>query len=456
MDICICGGELVTSAGRKKADIRCRGGRIVEVADCVKPPPGARVVEASGKLVLPGFIDAHTHAYLPLIGTSARTDYAQCTRAALMGGTTTLMDFAGSGLEKDLNDGWSRWEKAAAGNAACDYLWHMTVTRFDAETEAQLLEYVRGGLKSIKIYLAYKPALAMSDTDLLKTLEFAARHNLVVLAHCENPDWIPERQAELVAAGKTGPEWHNASRPPEIEAEGVNRFLSVAALTGARAYIVHLTCHAALEQARLLRPKLKELNIETMIHYLLLDESYTHRPDFEGAKWILSPPLRDKQEQAILWDAIAAGEIQTLSTDHCPFNFNGQKTLGRDAFPKIPNGIGGVEERMMLAYTYGVAVGKITLEKLVEIAAENPAKIFGLWPRKGSLDVGADADVVVWNPKTERTISQTTQVIQTDYNPYEGVAVKGVPETVILRGTVMVENGVFVGPVDMGRNLLGE
>ncbi|MDD2239528.1 MAG: dihydropyrimidinase [Kiritimatiellae bacterium] len=454
MGLLIRGGEVVTGSGRHRADVWCAGETIEQVAPGLEAPPGAEVIEAAGKLVFPGFIDPHVHAYLPLKNVTAKSDYAACTRAALLGGTTCIMDFAGSGAEADLDEAWAVWTAQAEGKASCDYSWHLTLTHFDETIRRQLEEYVTRGLRSVKIYLAYKPALAMSDDDLVAVLSFAAAHDLVVMAHCENADLIPALQQKLLAAGRTGPEWHGASRPPLVEAEGVCRFLTFAAATGAKVYVVHLSSAEALSMADRFRDKLEHLWIETMIHYLMLDASYTERADFEGAKWVLSPPLRDTTDQAALWAALADGRIDTLGTDHCPFDFDGQKTMGRDDFTQIPNGIGGVEERMALAYTAGVVGGRLSAERLVAVAAENPAKIFGLWGRKGGVAPGFDADLVVWNPEARRTISATTQALDTDYNPYEGVAVQGAPELVTVRGQIMVRGGQFVGTPGTGRLVL--
>lgn len=454
MGLLIRGGEVVTAAVRRRADVWCEGETISRVEPGLSVPPGAEVVEAAGRLVFPGFVDPHVHAYLPLVHVSAKSDYANCTRAALMGGTTCVMDFAGSGLEKDLDEAWSAWTAQAEGKASCDYAWHLTITKFDDATRRQLERYVDRGLKSVKIYLAYKPTLAISDGDLIGLLEFAAAHGVVVMAHCENAELIPVLQRKRLAEGITGPEGHALSRPPMVEAEGVCRFLTFAASAGAKAYVVHLSCAEALSVADRFRGALPDLRIETMIHYLTLDKSYAERGDFEGAKWVLSPPLREKADQEALWAALADGRIDTLGTDHCPFDFEGQKTLGRGDFTKIPNGIGGVEERVALAYTAGVAGGRISLERFVAVAAENPAKIFGLWPRKGAVAPGSDADLVVWNPEARRTISRATQSLDTDYNPYEGFEVQGAPEVVTVRGEIMVRDGRFTGVPGRGRLLL--
>ena len=453
MGLLIRGGVVVTASGRRAADVWCEGETVSRVEPGIVPPPGATVIEAAEKYVFPGFIDPHVHAYLPLKNVTAKSNFANCSRAALMGGTTCIMDFAGAGQEKDFDEAWAIWEAQASGKASCDYVLHLMVKKFDDELERQLKRLVAKGLKSIKVYLAYKPALAIGDEDLFRVLEFAAAHHLVVMAHCENADLIPAMQRKLLAEGKTGPEWHEPSRPPMVEAEGVCKFLTFAAATGARAYVVHLSCAEALSMADRFRGKINHLHIETMIQYLTLDKSYAERPDFEGAKWILSPPLREKFDQEALWRGLADGRIDTLGTDHCPFDFKGQKELGRGNFSKIPNGLGGVEERVALAYTAGVVGGQISLERFVAVASENPARIFGLFPRKGTIEPGSDADLVVWDPNARRTISQKTQSLDTDYNPYEGFEVQGAPEVVTVRGEIMVRNGRFVGAAGKGRRV---
>lgn len=449
-DLCILNATLVTHKAVFRADVACRAGRIAEVAPNVSPSPGAQVIDAEGCYLFPGFIDPHVHAWLPLPATSAASDFATASRAALLGGTTTIMDFAGAGPEPSVSYAFSEWA-ARAALSSCDVRLHATVTHFDDAVRRDLLALAKDRrIAAVKIYLAYKPTLAISDADLLPLLAFCAEHSLVVMAHCENPDLIPYLQQRLLAADRTGPEWHEPSRPPWVEAEGVARFLAFAAATGATPYVVHVSSAAALAAADAARPHCPGLRLETMPHYLLLDASLTARPDFEGAKWILSPPLRDAANQAPLWDALADGRIDTLATDHCPFNFATQKTLGRGDFTRIPNGILGVEERPALVYSEGVRKNRLTLQRFVEVASVNPAKIFGLYPRKGSLEPGADADLVVWDPHASRTISAATQSIPTDYNPYEGFRVTGLPRDVVLRGRPLVQNRRFDGPERQG------
>ncbi|MBR3582347.1 MAG: dihydropyrimidinase [Kiritimatiellae bacterium] len=452
----IRGGTVVTAESETPADLWIADGTIravgtPEALSAAGMPPGTPPLDAAGCLVFPGFIDPHVHAHLPLPATSARSTYANTSRAALYGGTTTIMDFAGSGLEPDLPTAWSAWRTAAEGQSSCDWHWHVTVTHWNARVRRHLERLVREeGVTSLKIYLAYKPTLAISDEDLYQVLMFANAFDLTVLCHCENAALVPALQRRLLIAGKTGPEWHEPSRPPMVEAEGVTRFLTFAAATGARPYVVHVSSREALDAAERFRGRVRDLRLETMIHYLLLDSTCTARPDFEGAKWVLSPPLRTPDDQAALWAALADGRIDTLATDHCPFDYEGQKTLGRGDFSKIPNGIGGVEERIELALTHGVLAKKLTARRLVEVASANPAKIFGLYPRKGTIAPGSDADLAIWDPAGERTIANATQHLGTDYNPYEGLPLRGHFRAVLLRGTPMVRDGRFTAPEGQG------
>jgi len=454
MTLRVAGGTLVTPSGPLRADLRVSAdGRIDAISPALPPPaPGETVLDAAGCHVFPGGVDPHVHALLPLALTSAKTDYPDCSRAALLGGTTTFVDFAGSGAEPTVDAAYALWERHAVGRSACDWAWHATVTHWDADVRRQLEARLPRGLRSLKIYLAYKPALAISDEDLLSALQFAAANGLVVVAHCEHPDLVPFLQDRLFAAGRTGPDAHEPSRPPYVEAQGVCRFLSFAAATRAKAYIAHVSSAAALSMADRFRDSVEFLKLETMPHYLLLDSSCTARPAFEGAKWVLSPPLRTPADSEALWEALADGRIDTLATDHCPFDFEGQKTLGRNDFRRIPNGISGIQERLPLALFHGLAKGRLSPGRLAAVAAQNPADIFGL-AAKGRLEVGRDADFAVWDLSATQTLSVATQSIPTDYNPYEGFAAVAPPRFVALRGQVVVRDGAFVGDPAGGRLL---
>jgi dihydropyrimidinase len=306
---------------------------------------------------------------------------------------------------------------------------------------------------SFKVFLAYKGALGIDDAELFQTLTLAQRLGVITTAHCENETLVSELQKRLLAEGKTGPEFHHASRPPEVEAEGVRHLMTFARLTGAHTYIVHLSCAEALRAALEARVDGVNVWIETLIQYLLLDKTHAELPDFEGAKFVMSPPLRDRKNQEILWHGLRSGLINTLATDHAPFDFHEQKTMGREDFTKIPNGIPSLEDRVNLLYTHGVARGRIDLQTFVAVASTNAAKIFGLFPRKGAIQVGSDADLVVYDPKYRGQISAATQTMNVDYSAFEGWELEGRPSVVTVRGQVAVRDGQFVGQPDRGQFL---
>jgi dihydropyrimidinase len=329
----------------------------------------------------------------------------------------------------------------------------MGVTKFDGQTEAQLREIVRRGISSFKIFLAYKGAFGVDDTELYRTLKLAKELGVIVTAHCENETLVAERQKELLAAGRTDPGQHHESRPPRVEAEGVHHLMTFAELTGAATYIVHLSCREALDEAVAARQRGVRVAVETLIQYLVLDKTYAERPDFEGAKYVMSPPLRDARNQAVLWHGLRDGLIQTVATDHAPFDFLAQKPMGKDDFTKIPNGIPSLEERINLLYTYGVKTGKIDLPTMVDIASTRVAKLFGLFPRKGAIQPGSDADLVVFDPNYRGTISAKTQAMNVDYSAFEGWKLEGRPSTVTVRGQVAVRQGKFTGQLGRGKFL---
>jgi dihydropyrimidinase len=350
-------------------------------------------------------------------------------------------------------DGFETWLGKAEGKSACDYSFHMGVTKFDAGSEAQLREIVARGVKSFKIFLAYKGAFGIDDSELYRALKLAKELGVVVCAHCENETLVAERQRELLAAGVTGPEGHYLSRPPEVEAEGVHHLMTFAELTGARIYIVHTSCVEALREAVAARLRGVDVAVETLIQYLLLDRTYAERDGFEAAKFVMSPPLRDASNQAVLWDALRTGLVQTVATDHAPFDFEAQKPMGLHDFTKIPNGIPSLEERVNLLYTHGVCEGRIDLQTFVAVASTNAAKQFGLFPRKGTIQPGADADLVVYDPAYRGVLSKATQTHAVDYNAFEGWEIKGRPAVVTVRGKVAVRDGKFVGTVGRGKFL---
>ncbi len=448
------GGEIVTASSRTRADLLCQDQRIVEIGPGLTAPSGARTLDASGCLVFPGFIDPHTHIYLPFMGTFGCDTYPTATRAALLGGTTTVFDMCIPSHEQTPQEVVELWNEQSTGQAACDYSYHLGITRWNGTIQKQLESLLtQNRFTSLKLFLAYKGAFDISESDLYHALKFARKHNLVAAAHCENATLIAERQAELLAEGKTTPRYHQESRPPFIEALGVSQFLAFVEQTGASAYIVHLSCREALERALEARKRGVSVQIETLIQYLTLDDSLANTDDFSGAKYVMSPPLRDKSNQPVLWNALAAGEIDTVATDHAPFHFNRQKTMGKEDFSKIPNGIPALEERIALLYTHGVRSGKISAERMVEVASTNPAKIFGLYPRKGTIAVGSDADLVVFDPTSRTMLSSARHHSSVDYNAFEGTQITGAPRFVTLRGQVVVENHEFTGNPTGGRFL---
>jgi len=456
MPILIKNGEIVTADSRYVADIYCEGETITRIDRDIAPeslPPGTEVIDATGKFVFPGFIDPHTHIYLPFMGTYSKDTYTTGSQAALVGGTTTIFDMCCPSRAMEARDGFAKWNEESTGKSACDYSYHMGVTKFDEHTEAQLREIVAAGIASFKIFLAYKGAFGINDDELYRTLKLAKELGVIVCAHCENETLVAERQKELLAAGVTGPEGHYESRPPRVEAEGVHHLMSFAELTGAHTYIVHLSCEEALQEANAARERGVNVAVETLIQYLLIDKTYAERPDFEGAKYVMSPPLRDAKNQAVLWNGLRSGLVQTVATDHAPFDFAGQKPMGRDDFTKIPNGIPALEDRVNLLYTYGVTTGKLDLHTFVNVASTQAAKLFDVFPRKGTIQPGSDADLVIYDPQYRGTISAATQTMNLDYNGFEGWEIKGRPSVVTVRGEVAVRDGKFVGTIGRGKRL---
>jgi dihydropyrimidinase len=453
MSLLIKNGEIVTASERYVADIFCESETITRIDHDLTPPKGTTVIDAKGKFVFPGFIDPHVHIYLPFMGTYSKDDYLSGSRAALVGGTTTLIEMCCPARSDDALKSFELWMSQAVGKSACDFSFHMGVTKFDNKSEKQLREIVKRGISSFKVFLAYKGALGVDDAELYRTLKLAKELGVIVTAHCENETLVSERCQELLAAGKTGPGFHEPSRPVQVEAEGVHHLMTFAELTGAATYIVHLSCKEALEQAIAARQRGVRVAVETLIQYLTLDKTYAEKPKFEGAKYVMSPPLRDQRNQGVLWNGLRDGLIQTVATDHAPFDFRKQKEMGKNDFTKIPNGIPSLEDRINLLYTYGVKTGKIDLHTFVNVASTQIAKIFDLFPRKGTIQPGADADLVIYDPNYRGKISVKTQQMNIDYNAFEGWKIAGRPSVVTVRGKVAVRDGKFVGQHGHGKFL---
>ena len=453
MALLIKNADIVNADSRYTADILCEGETITRIDRGITPPAGAEVIDATGKHVFPGFIDPHTHIYLPFMGTFSKDDYETGTKAALVGGTTTIFEMVCPARSMSPAEGFALWRQQAQGKACCDYTFHMGVTRFDADSAAQLRDIVKAGVGSFKVFLAYKGAFGVDDAELWQTLALAKDLGVIVTAHCENETLVSQLQQQLLAAGRTGPDAHHDSRPPRVEAEGVHHLMTFAEYTGARVYIVHLSCREALDAALAARERGVKVSVETLIQYLVLDKTWAEKPGFEGAKYVMSPPLRDASNQAVLWNGLASGLVQTVGTDHAPFDFLTQKPMGKDDFTKIPNGIPSIEDRINLLWTHGVKRGRLSLEQFVAVASTNAAKIFDLWPRKGVIQPGADADLVVYDPSYRGTLSAKTQTQAVDYNAFEGWAIEGRPAVVTVRGAVAVRDGTFCGTVGRGRFL---
>jgi dihydropyrimidinase len=453
MSLLIKNGEIITPNERYVADIFCADETITKIGRDFDVPDGAEVIDATGKYVFPGFIDPHVHIYLPFMGTFAKDTHETASRAALVGGTTTFIEMICPSCTDKPLEAFELWLGKAEGASACDFSFHMGVTRYDEEAERDFKEIVRRGVSSFKVFLAYKGALGVSDEQLYKTLQLAKSLGVITTAHCENAELVAELQRKFLAEGKTGPEWHYWSRPPVVEAEGVHHLMTFAEMTGAHVYIVHLSCEESLREAIRGAERGVRVWVETLIQYLLLDRTHAEKSNFEGAKAIMSPPLRDKKNQDVLWNGLLQGFISTLATDHAPFDFATQKTMGRDDFTKIPNGIPSLEDRINLYFTYGVKRGWIDLHQFVATASTNTAKIFGLFPRKGTIQLGTDADLVVYDPDYRGKISAATHAMNLDYNSFEGFEIEGRPHVVTVRGQVAARDGKFVGRVGHGKFL---
>ncbi|MBB5059528.1 dihydropyrimidinase [Granulicella aggregans] len=452
MCLLIRNGEIVTSKDRYFADIYIEDETISAIGKHIEVLPGTKVIDATGKYIFPGFIDPHVHIHLPFMGTFAKDDYKTASTAALVGGTTTLIEMCCPSRGEDAMEGYNTWKQKAAGLSACDYAFHMAVTRFDEKTEAQLREIVADGTTSFKIFLSYKNFFGVDDGEMYQTLKLARELGVIVTAHCENAELVSRLQQELIAAGKTGPEWHEPSRPETVEAEGTTRFATFLETTGATGYVVHLSCAPALKAALDAKARGVKISVESVLPHFLLDKTYAGREGVEGLKYVMSPPLRDKRNQATLWEALEDGGIDTVGTDHCPFDLE-QKLLGKDNFTLIPNGIPGLEDRVNLMYTYGVSRGSLSLNRFVDALSTKAAKLFGLYPRKGEIAVGSDADLVIYDPAYRGNISVKTQHMNCDYSGFEGVEIDGRPDVVTVRGKVQVRDGAFVGEYGRGELL---
>lgn len=429
------GGRAVSPRGIETRDLYIENGKIVP------PGPAEEIVDVSGCLLFPGFIDSHTHLDMPVSGTVTADDFASGTRAAVAGGTTVILDFATQDKGGTLAGALALWHRRADGHCACDYGFHMAVTDWNEATASEMKSMAAAGVTSFKAYMAYD-ALRLSDDELRQMLSEARALGAWVGVHCELGDEVNRRVADELAQGHTGPEYHPLSRPNAVEAEAVKRLMTLAGEAGnAPAWVVHLSTKEGLEAIRAARAAGQKILVETCPQYLSLTEEVYRRPDFEGAKFVCSPPIRSKADRDALRQAAAGGEIDIISTDHCSFNFKGQKELGLHNFSQIPNGLPSIEHRPALIWTLGVDGGGMSAERFCALLSEKPAKAFGLWPEKGSLDVGADADVVVWDPDFRGELRAAEQSMNCDYSPWEGQRITGRAREVYLRGVPVAREG---------------
>ena len=453
MSLLIKDGRVITADADRIADVLIEGEQITQVGESIECPD-ADVIDASGKYVFPGFIDPHVHIHLPFMGTNAIDDHASATKAALAGGTTTLIEMICPGPDDEPKAAFHEWKSLAEAGACCDFSFHLSVVRFDELAKEQVRDLVANdGVASFKVFLAYKGALDIADEQLFELMEIARELGVIITAHCENADAVDAMQKRLIDSGKTGPEWHEPSRPRCVEADGVSHLCAFAELTGAHVYIVHTSCNAAVDRAIAAKARGVNVFVEAVAPHLVLDKTYAERGDFEGAKFVMSPPLRDIEEHSHLWKALASRDMVTIGTDHAPFNFQGQKDMGRDAFTLIPNGIPGVQERVDLIHTHGVCAGHIDLQTMVDACSTQAAKIFGMYPRKGEIAVGSDADVVIYDPHFTGVFTHADAESQVDYSGYEGMKRKGRCELVIRRGDIVARDGRYVGVGGGGRYL---
>lgn len=448
MDLVIKNGTIVTATDLYKADIGCENGKIISIGRDLK---GEEIVDAAGMYVFPGAVDMHTHLDMPFGGSVSSDDFYTGTVAAACGGTTCIVDFAIQTQGGTLKQALDTWMKKAEGKAVIDYGFHLAITDLPPEVMKEMSQMAERGVTSFKLFLAYKGALMVDDATFYQALKKAKEVGALICVHAENGDVVDILIKDLLSQGKADPYYHAVSRPDKAEGEATSRAIALAEMADAPVYIVHLTCAEALEKVRRARDKGLPVYAETCPQYLLLDVEKYKEPDFGGAKYVMSPPLRKAWNQEPLWDGLKNGDLQVVSTDHCPFNFKGQKDMGKGDFSKIPNGAPGIETRIPLLYTEGVVKGRFSVNKMVELTAAAPAKLFGLFPEKGTIAVGADADLVIFDPARKVTLTQSALHQNVDYTPYEGMKVTGYPVKTIVAGKVVVDNGQFIGTRGTGR-----
>jgi dihydropyrimidinase len=452
-DTIITNGRVVTAADTYASDVAISNGKITAIGQNLPRDNATKLIDAAGKYVLPGGIDVHTHLDMPFGGTKSTDDFETGTRAAAFGGTTTLIDFAIQYKGQTLRTALDSWMQRAAGKAVSDYSFHCIITDLpDAQLE-EMNTLVREGVTSFKLFMAYPGVFMLDDASIFKAFRATAQNGGLVCMHAENGSAIDVIVQQALAEGKTAPKYHALTRPTTAEAEATSRAIALAEMAGAPVYIVHMSCNDALEKVREARDRGLPVYAETCPQYLYLSIENFDVPGFEGAKYVFTPPLREKWHQEKLWNGLKQDHLQVVSTDHCPFCFKEQKELGRDDFTKIPNGGPGIEHRMSLIYSGGVAQGRFSVNRFVELVSTTPAKLFGLYPRKGTIAVGSDADLVIFDPARKHTISAKNHHMRVDYSMFEGIQVTGMPDVVLSRGRVIVEADKFVGRPGAGEFL---
>ncbi len=436
MSVLIKNGRIVTAESDYFADLYIEGGSIAAIGKNLSYQ-AAKIIDAQHKLILPGGIDPHVHLDMPFMGTFSSDDYTSGTRAALFGGTTMVIDFVLQTQGDSLMNALKAWQGRSSGKALCDYSYHMAVTDFNENVAKEVVHMIeQEGINSFKTFMAYKGALMIDDGQMVQLMKVVKENGGIVTVHATNGDMIDSLIAKNKSEGKLSPLYHYLSQPEVTEAEASARFTDMLHYTSCPGYIVHMTCEGALNAVRKSTLRNQKLFVETCTQYLTLDASLYERED--GAKWVMSPPLREKKDQEALWSGINQGLVQVVGTDHCPFTWE-QKQMGKDDFSKIPNGHPAIEHRMELLFSEGVHKKRISLNKYVELSSTNAAKIFGMYPRKGTISIGADADLVILNPQTKHTISHTRHHMNADYSSYEGFQLTGKVETVLLRGELAIE-----------------
>jgi dihydropyrimidinase len=452
-DTIIANGSVVTATDTYTADVAIEDGKIVAIGKELPRQNVGKVLSASGKIVFPGGIDVHTHLDMPFGGTTSADDFETGTRAAAFGGTTTLIDFAIQYKGQRLRQAFDIWMAKASSKAVCDYAFHCIVTDISDGQLHEMNSLVGEGVTSFKLFMAYPGVFMLDDASIFRALQTTAKNGALICMHAENGSAIDVIVQQALAEGKRAPKYHALTRPTTAEAEATSRAIALAEMAGAPIYIVHLSCNDALEKVREARDRGLPVYAETCPQYLYLSIEKMDTPDFEGAKYVFTPPLREKWHQEKLWNGLKRDHLQVVSTDHCPFCFKEQKEMGRDDFTKIPNGGPGVEHRMSLIYSGGVAAGRFSANRFVELVSTTPAKLFGLYPRKGTIAVGSDADLVIFDPNKKHTISAKTHHMRVDYSMFEGIEVTGMPEVVLSRGRIVIDGDEFMGRAGQGNFL---